>query len=58
MVRSPGAISQKREFSKYRPETFDDIAPETTDHGAWRLAANSQKPAIGEPFCQSHGHIL
>jgi hypothetical protein len=26
--------------------------------GAWRLVANSQKPAIGGPFCEYQGHVL
>src|ERR1700693_1300199 len=25
---------------------------------AWRLAANSQRPAIGGLFCEYHGHFL
>jgi len=26
--------------------------------GAWRPLANSQKPAIGGPFCQYQAHFL
>ena len=52
---SPVAVSQKREYFKYPPETFGDFAPTAANFGAWRPAANSQKPAIGGPLCKYQG---
>jgi hypothetical protein len=49
-TRSPGAVSQKREYFKYPPETIGDFAPATANLGARRPIANSQKPAIGGHF--------
>jgi hypothetical protein len=46
-TRSPAAVSRKREYFKYRPETIGYFAPEVAKFRAWRPSAESQKPAIG-----------
>jgi hypothetical protein len=46
-TRSPAAVSRKREYFKYPPETIGDFAPAAANFGARRRIANSQKPAIG-----------
>jgi hypothetical protein len=33
------------------PETFDELASHFPNLGVWRLNPESQKPAIGGPFC-------
>jgi hypothetical protein len=48
--RSPAAVSRKREYFKYLPETISDFAPTTAGFGGRRLIADSQKPAIGGHF--------
>jgi hypothetical protein len=55
---SPAAVSKKREFFKYLPETIGYFSLRKPKSGAWRLAANLQKPAIGGPFCKYQGHYL
>jgi hypothetical protein len=55
---SPAAVSQKREFFKCPPETIGYFAQKMPKIVAWRLVANSQKPAIGGPFCEYQGHFL
>ena len=57
-TRSLVAVSQKREYFKYSPETIGYFALRMPKIGAWRLAANSQRPAIGGPFCEYNGHFL
>jgi len=57
-TRSPAAVSQKREFFKYLPETIGYFAPRMANIGAQKLVANSQKPAIGGPFSERRGHFL
>src|SRR5882762_22778 len=57
-TRSLAAVSQKREFLKYPPETIGYFALRMAKIGAWRLVANSQKPAIGGPFCEYQGYFL
>jgi len=49
--RSPVAVSQKREYFKYPPETIGDFPPVAANLGARRPIADSQKPAIGGHFC-------
>jgi hypothetical protein len=49
-TRSPTAVSRKREYFKYPPETISDFAPTAAGFGARRLIADSQKPAIGGHF--------
>ena len=49
-TRSPVAVSEKREYFKYPPETIGDLALEVAKFGAWRPRANLQKPAIGGHF--------
>jgi hypothetical protein len=49
-TQSPVAVSQKREYFKYPPETISDFAPAAANLGARRPIANSQKPAIGGHF--------
>jgi hypothetical protein len=49
-TRSPAAVSQKREFFKYPPETIGYFAAEPTKFGIWRQTTNLQKPAIGGAF--------
>jgi len=49
-TRSPVAVSQKREYFKYPPETIGDFASAAANLGARRPIANSQKPAIGGHF--------
>jgi hypothetical protein len=49
-TRSPAAVSRKREYFKYRPETIGYSGPEMAKFRVWRPAANSQKPAIGGHF--------
>jgi len=57
-TRSPAAISQKREFFNCPPETIGYFAPKMPKIAARRPVANSQKPAIGRPFCWYQGHFL
>jgi hypothetical protein len=57
-TRSLVAVSQKREYFKYSPETIGYFALRMPKIEAWRLAANWQKPANGGPFCEYHGHFL
>ncbi len=52
------AVSQKREVFKCPPETIGYFAQKMPKIVAWRLVANSQKPAIGGPFCEYQGHFL
>jgi hypothetical protein len=49
-TRSPAAVSRKREYFEYPPETIGDFAPAAANLGARRPIANSQKPAIGGHF--------
>jgi hypothetical protein len=49
-TRSPAAVSRKREYFKYLPETISDFAPTAAGFGARRRIADSQKPAIGGHF--------
>jgi hypothetical protein len=44
--RSPVAVSRKREYFKYPPETIGDLAPATAHFGPRRPIANSQKPPL------------
>ena len=48
-TRSPAAVSQKREYFKYSPETID-FPLEVAKFGVWRPTTNLQKPAIGGHF--------
>ena len=57
-TRSQAAVSRKREYFKCLPETGGYFALTMPKIGAWRLVANSQKPAIGGPFCEYQGHVL
>jgi hypothetical protein len=57
-TRSPAAVSRKREFFKYTPETIGYLAPRMSKTGARRLVPNSRKPAIGGPFYSYHRHFL
>jgi hypothetical protein len=57
-TRSPAAVSQKREFFKCQPETIGHFALRMPKIGAWRLVANSQKPAISGPFCKYQRYYL
>ena len=41
---------KKREFFRYLPETIGYFALRMPKIVTWRPVANSQKPAIGEPF--------
>jgi hypothetical protein len=56
-TRSPAAVSQKREYFKYPPETIGDFSLELAKFGVWRPTADSQKPAIGGHFCITEGKI-
>jgi hypothetical protein len=56
-TRSPASVSGKREFFKREPETIAKLAERMPQIGAWRPEANSQKPAIGRPFCEYLGHV-
>ena len=56
-TKSPGAVSQKREYSRIGPETFGALAPQNTEMGNWRPAAMSQKPAVCGPFFRSLGNV-
>jgi hypothetical protein len=56
-TRSPTGISQKREFSEYPLETIGYFALKMPKVGVWRPAVNSQKPAIGGPFCEHQGRF-
>jgi hypothetical protein len=47
---SPAAVSKKREFFKYPPETIGYFAPEPIKFGVWIDTTNLRKPAIGGPF--------
>jgi hypothetical protein len=43
---------------KCPPETIGYFALRMPKIGAWRLVANSQRPAIRGPFCEYQGHFL
>jgi hypothetical protein len=45
-TRSPAAVSRKREYFKYLPETIDDFAPTAASFGAWRPTAESESPPL------------
>jgi hypothetical protein len=45
-IPSPVAVSRKREYFKYTPETIGYFAPATADFGARRPIANSQSPPL------------
>ena len=45
-TRSPAAVSQKREYFKYPPETIGYFAPEVAEFGVWRPTVNSQSPPL------------
>ncbi len=49
-TRSPAAVSQKREYFKYSPETIGNFSLELAKFGVWRPTTNLQKPAIGGHF--------
>src|SRR6266436_6817278 len=49
-TRSPAAVSQKREYFKYSPETIGHFSLELAKFGVWRPTTNLQKPAIGGHF--------
>ena len=49
------AVSRKREYFKYWPETIGYSEPEVAKFGARRPATNSQKPAIGRHFLDCCG---
>ena len=57
-TRSTAPVSKKREFFKCPPETIGHLAVRMPKIRAWRLVTNSQKPAIGGPFCEYQGHFL
>jgi hypothetical protein len=50
-TRSPVAVSQKREYFKYSPETIGDLSLEVAKFGVWRPTTNLQKPAVGGQIC-------
>jgi hypothetical protein len=51
-----GLSLRKREFFKREPETIAELR--MPQIGAWRLEANSQKPANGGLFCADPGPFL
>jgi hypothetical protein len=51
-TRSPVAVSEKREFFKCLPETIGYFVLRMPEIEGWSLAANSQEPAVGGPFCE------
>jgi hypothetical protein len=57
-TRSPVAVSGKREYFKYPPETIADFAPAAANFGARRPTANWQKPPIGGRFRDYRGQNL
>jgi hypothetical protein len=56
-TRSPAAVSQKREYFKYSPETIGDFSLEVAKFGVWRPTANLQKLAIGGHFSDYQGRL-
>jgi hypothetical protein len=56
-TRSPVAVSQKREYFKYWPETIGCSGPEVANTRARRPPTNSQKPAIGGHFRDYQGRL-
>ena len=57
-TRSPAAVSRKREYFKYPPETIGDFAPGDPNSGTRRPISDSQKPAIGGPLWHCRGQSL
>src|ERR1700736_4493923 len=57
-TRSPVAVSRKREYFKYPPETIGDFALRLSELGAWRRRANLQKAAIGGHLCDLREYNL
>ena len=55
---SQAAVSRKREYFKCLPETIGYFALRMPKFGTRRLVTNSQKPAIGGPFCEYQKHFL
>jgi hypothetical protein len=49
-IKLPAAVSQKREYFNYSPETIGDLSLEVAKFGARRPTATLQKPAIGGAF--------
>jgi hypothetical protein len=49
-TRSPLAVSGKREYLKYSPETIGYFALEVGKFCVWRPTANPRMPAIGGHF--------
>jgi len=49
-TQSPALVSRKREYSRYRSETFGELGSYDSELGARRPASNSRKPAIGGTF--------
>src|ERR1019366_4091330 len=47
-TRSPLAVSGKREYFKYSPETIGYFAPEAGKFGVWRPTANPRMSAISD----------
>src|SRR5713101_71746 len=45
-TRSPVAVSQKREYFKYSPETIGDFSVEVAKFGVWRPTANCKGEVI------------
>jgi hypothetical protein len=52
-TQSPVAVSQKREYFKYPPETIGDFSPEPAKFGIWRPTANPQSPPMAGIFANS-----
>src|ERR1700736_1923164 len=57
-TRSPVAVSRKREYFKYPPETIGDFALRLSKLGAWRRRTNLQKTAIGGHLCDLREYNL
>jgi hypothetical protein len=54
-TRSPAAVSGKREFFKYLPETIGYFTPEVAKFGVWRLFTKSQKAHHWQAFLPLQG---
>jgi hypothetical protein len=55
---SPPPVSRKREYSRWCLETFGEFGLALANLRVQRLGIESQKPAIGGPFCRCQRLLL
>jgi hypothetical protein len=52
---SPAAVSQKREYFNYLPETIGDLSLEVTKFGVWRQTAIRKSPPLAGIYSIAEG---